>query len=196
MSAKGFLAGAVLAIFAASAMAAAAAPAPLVDAVKSKDRAAALKLIAQRADVNATEPDGTTALHWAVHQDDLDLAERLIKAGAKVNLANDYGSTPMSEAANVGNAAMIDMLLKAGADANHEYAIGYDHPNIKRTVLILAAQMGDPTIVQMLLSAGANVDAKGLLHGSEHGLEYGTALEAAKNADVINLLQSHKKTQK
>ena len=76
--------------------------------------------------------------------------------------------------------AKVKELLKAGADANHEYAIGYRHPNIKRTVLILAAQMGDAAIVQMLLAAGANVDAKGLLHGSEHGLEYGTALEAAE----------------
>ena len=89
--------------------------------------------------------------------------------------------------------AKVKELLKAGADANHEYAIGYNHPNIKRTVLILAAEVGDAAIVQMLLAGGANVDAKGLLHGSEHGLEYGTALEAAKNVDVINLLQKPQK---
>ena len=48
--------------------------APLVDAVKSGDKAAAIALIDKRADVNAPEADGTTALHWAVHQNDLDLA--------------------------------------------------------------------------------------------------------------------------
>ena len=72
---------------------------PHVDAVKSGDRAAALALIDRRVDVNAPEADGTTALHWAVHQNDLELADRLIRAGAKVNAKNDYGATPMSEAA-------------------------------------------------------------------------------------------------
>ena len=76
------------------------AAAPLVDAVKSGDKAAALALIERRADVNAPEADGTTALHWAVHQNDLDLAARLLRAGAKVNAKNDYGATPMSEAAD------------------------------------------------------------------------------------------------
>src|SRR3984893_3696989 len=64
------------------------AAAPLVDAVKSGDRAAAVAMIGRRVDVNAPEADGTTALHLAVHQNDLDLAERLIRAGAKVNAKN------------------------------------------------------------------------------------------------------------
>src|SRR6266487_3537396 len=84
---------------------------PLVDAVKTGDKAAALALIEQRrADVNTPEADGTTALHWAVHQNDLDLAERLIRAGAKANAKNDYGATPMSEAAVTGTAAIIETL--------------------------------------------------------------------------------------
>ena len=77
-------------------------PPPLVDAVKAGDKAAALALIEKRADVNAPEPDGTTALHWAVHHNDLDLVQRLIRAGANVNAKNDYGATPMSEAAVAG----------------------------------------------------------------------------------------------
>src|SRR5262249_31437644 len=36
----------------------------LIDAVRAGDRAAALKLIDQHANVNAASPDGTTALHW------------------------------------------------------------------------------------------------------------------------------------
>ena len=71
---------------------------PLVDAVKSGDKAAALALIERRADVNAPEADGTTALHWAVHQNDLDLVDRLLRAGAKATAKNDYGATPMSAA--------------------------------------------------------------------------------------------------
>ena len=43
---------------------------PLVDAVKKADMAAVHALLQQPVDVNAAEPDGTTALHWAVHQDE------------------------------------------------------------------------------------------------------------------------------
>jgi ankyrin repeat protein len=57
------------------------APAPdvtLVKAVQSGDREAAIKLLGQGVDVNASEPDGTTALQWAVHRDDADLVDRLL----------------------------------------------------------------------------------------------------------------------
>ena len=40
---------------------------PLVDAVKRHDRAAVERLLTDGADVDAAQPDGATALHWAVH---------------------------------------------------------------------------------------------------------------------------------
>src|SRR5215216_500553 len=87
-----------------------AASSPLIDAVKAGDRSAALALIDRRADVNAAEADGTTALHYAVHQDDVELVRRLIRAGARVNVKNEYGATPMSEAAIVANPTMLGLL--------------------------------------------------------------------------------------
>ncbi len=65
----------------------------LADAVRDGDRAGAIELLKQKADVNAPEPDGTTALHWAVRQDDGELVDRLIKAGANVKATNRYGVT-------------------------------------------------------------------------------------------------------
>jgi ankyrin repeat protein len=88
--------------------------------------------------------------------------------------------------------AKVKELLAAGADPNHEFAIDYAHKSIKRTVLILAARMGHLGIVELLLKKGANVNAKGLIFGSEHGLEYGTALDAAvswKHPEVAALLR-------
>ena len=38
----------------------------LIEAVKSGNSATLQALLQQRIDVNAAEPDGTTALHWAV----------------------------------------------------------------------------------------------------------------------------------
>jgi ankyrin repeat protein len=87
----------------------------------------------------------------------------------------------------------VKELLAAGADADHKYAIGYRHPNIKTTVLIDAVNVGHAGIVQLLLARGADPSVKGLLHGSEHGLTYGTALDAAesaKNEEIIALLRN------
>jgi len=152
-------------------------------------------LLDHGADVNRNDVLGSTAVILAYEKDQTAIQE-LLQRKANRRQPPLVLNAFLRAAIAKKDQAKVKELLKAGADANHEYAIGYDHPNIKRTVLILAAQMGDPAIVQMLLAAGASVEAKGLLRGSEHGLEYGTALEAAKNVDVINLLQSHKKAQK
>ena len=93
--------------------------APLVAAVKAADLEAVRTLIGEQAvDVNQAEPDGATALHWAVHRNDAELVDLLIAAGADVAAANRYGVQPISLAAENGNAALLDALLDAGADPN------------------------------------------------------------------------------
>jgi len=68
---------------------------PVADAVEKGDKAQLQSLITQKADVNAVQVDGTTALHWAVYRDDLAAVDQLIKAGAKVSAANREGITPL-----------------------------------------------------------------------------------------------------
>src|SRR5262245_55326050 len=82
-----------------------AATANLIDAVKAADRTAIRVLLQQRVDVNAAEPDGTTALHWTARTSDLQTAEILIRAGANVKAANRYGVTPLHLACTAGNTA-------------------------------------------------------------------------------------------
>jgi len=125
---------------------------PLVEAVRSGDRAAAIKVLEQRGDGNAAEADGTTALHWAVQQDDLDLVGRLINAGANVKAKNDYGATPMSEAALAGNVKIMDRLLEAGADVESPNADG-------QTALMIVARTSNVEAARLLLKHGANVNA-------------------------------------
>ncbi len=125
---------------------------PLVDAVKSGDRAAALKMLDRKIDVNVPEADGTTALHWAVQKDDVELAGRLIQAGANVKARNDYGSTPMSEAALNGNVSILEKLLKAGADVESPNADG-------QTTLMIVARTSNVRAARLLLDHGANVNA-------------------------------------
>jgi ankyrin repeat protein len=69
-------------------------------------------------DVNAAEGDGTTALHWVSHWDDVDAADLLIGTGADVNTANYLGVRPLWPASLHGSTAMVRRLLEAGANPN------------------------------------------------------------------------------
>src|SRR4051812_27742817 len=125
----------------------------LLDAAESGDRATALRLVAERADPNRAAPDGTTALMWAAHHDQLDLVQALIKAGANVKLKNQFGASAISEAAIIGSAPIIDVLIKAGADPNFKNPEG-------ETPLMEAARSGKVDAAKRLLDAGADVNAK------------------------------------
>ena len=125
----------------------------LVDAVAKKDMETARSLLRQDADVNAAQPDGATALHWAAHWDAVDVAEQLIRAGANVNAANDYGATPLSLACTNGNAGMVERLLAAGANPNAALPSG-------ETALMRCAHTGSREAVRSLLQRGAEVDAR------------------------------------
>src|SRR5688572_6584422 len=89
-----------------SAASAGAATSEVADAAMRGRLDAVRALVQRKADVNAPQVDGTTALHWAVRQDDLAMAELLIGAGASVSAANREGVRPMQLAAMNGNAAM------------------------------------------------------------------------------------------
>jgi ankyrin len=131
---------------------AAAAAAPLVEAAKAGDKAAALALIEKRVNVNTPEPDGTTALHWAAHNGDVELVQRLIRAGANVKAANDFGATPMSEAAVLADPALLGALLEAGASAESPNKDG-------QTALMVVARTSRVDAARLLLKHGANVNA-------------------------------------
>src|SRR3954464_10788373 len=96
----------------------------LVDAAKANNHAAAIALLTQKVDVNAKEPDGTTALHWAIHNSDVDLVRRLIRAGADIKARNEFGATPLSEAAILANRDVLSDLVEGGADVNAANADG------------------------------------------------------------------------
>jgi len=125
----------------------------LIEAIQKADKTAVRSALQQHADVNEPEPDGTTALHWAVRLDDLETADLLIRAGANVKAATRYGVTPLSLACVNGNAALIDRLIKAGADPNATSPEG-------ETALMTASRTGAVDAVNVLLSNGARVDAK------------------------------------
>ena len=126
---------------------------PLVDAVKRGDIQTLRALLQRQPEVNISEADGTTALHWAAHREDMEAADLLIRAGANVKVANSLGVTPLSLACLNGNATIIEMLLKAGADANAASSTG-------ETPLMLAARTGKVDALKILLVHGADRHAR------------------------------------
>jgi len=90
----------------------------LADAAQRSDVAALRSLMNQHGDVNGVQADGSTALHWAVLHDNIELTNQLLDAGANAKAATRYNITPLSLACTNGNATIIERLLKAGADPN------------------------------------------------------------------------------
>ncbi len=127
--------------------------APLADAAEKKDGASIRSLLQAGIDVNAPQVDGTTALHWAAYQDDLETMKLLLQGGADVTATNRYGVKALSLACTNGNVAIVELLLGAGADPNTTLRGG-------ETALMTAARTGKPGPVKALLTSGADVGAK------------------------------------
>ncbi len=125
----------------------------LPDAVEQQDRALINRLLDERTDVNATQVDGMSSLHWAVYHDDDGLSEKLVQFGADTNAENRYGITPLSLAAMNGNGSLVEMLLGAGAYPNKFLEGG-------ETVLMIASRAGSLRAVRALLAAGADFNAQ------------------------------------
>jgi ankyrin repeat protein len=153
----------------------------LADRIQAGDRKAALALIAQGADVNQTQPDGTTPLHWAVYRVDRELVGALLKKGARAGVVNRYGASPLAEAARVANPELLAMLLEAGADANVANEDG-------QTPLMLAARTGNVAIATLLVEHGADVNRR------EHFRDQSALMWAAAegHVDMVAFLVSKK----
>ncbi|HXA66305.1 MAG TPA: ankyrin repeat domain-containing protein [Bryobacteraceae bacterium] len=163
------------------AMLAAAVRSEVADAAMQRNKPAVRALLQQNADVNAPQIDGTTALHWAVEADDLELTDLLIRAGAHVSAANKAGATPLLLATINGNSGLIERLIAAGADPNAPLTKSAD------TALMMASRTGKIGAMKVLVDHGARVNAKETWGGT-------TALMWAvseRHSDVAKLLIDH-----
>jgi ankyrin repeat protein len=125
----------------------------LADAAEQQNTKLVQSLITKSVDVNISQVDGMTALHWSVYHDDLAMTDQLIKAKANPSLPNRYGVLPLSLACTNGNLKIVSILLEAGADANTSQ-------NGNETALMTAARTGKPEVVKLLIGKGAKVDVK------------------------------------
>lgn len=124
----------------------------LLEAAQRNNTETLLTLLAEGINVNASQPDGATALHWAAHWNEISVAQQLIDAGAIVSAVNEFGLTPLSLACRNGSETMVNTLLASGADATSVQPSG-------ETVLMTCARTGSREAVEQLLAGGANPDA-------------------------------------
>jgi uncharacterized protein len=137
----------------------AAAPSPdptLADAAMNGVSAEEVRqLIRSGADVNASQGDGMTALHWAGLRGDAATARLLVEAGARTGVVTRLGAyTPLHLAAEATGGEVVRILVEAGADLEARTSSGGATP------LHLAARAGNLEAVDFLLRRGAEVDAR------------------------------------
>jgi ankyrin repeat protein len=164
--------------FIAVAMPAVSADTRIAVAARDGDRATVTSLIAKSTeDVNAKLPDGTSALHWAVRNDDSELVALLLRAKADTNMADPDGVTPLSMACSNANPDIVRKLIAAGANPDLANSAG-------ETPLMAAVRRPQLDTIRILLDANAKVDAR-----DKQAQE--TALMIAvreNNADAVRLL--------
>ena len=148
------LVGVVAAWSSIAAVASRAPASPIADAAMRGDVATVRALIARRADVNAPQGDGMTALHWAADHGDSAIAVELLRAKANVTARTRIGAyTPLHIAARAGSPAVVRALLAAGSDVKATTMSG-------ATALHFAAAAGNPDVVKALLAKGADPNAR------------------------------------
>ncbi len=156
---------------------------PLMYAARQGARAAAAALAEAGADLDATDPDGATALALAVINGHADVVALLLARGANPNLADRTGMTPLYAAVDLhtiqlgfgrpdpppatiaGSVDMVKALLAHGAHPNASlttrvlkrvYTAGDGRLGKGATAYMRAARAGDVPLMKLLLGAGAD----------------------------------------
>ena len=111
---------------------------PLMYAARDGAADAIAALADAKADLNATDPDGTTALMYAITNAHFDTAAVLIEKGANPNVADSTGTTALYSA--------VDM-----------HTMG---PMLSRPSPKLVDKLDSADIVRILVAKGANVNAR------------------------------------
>ena len=157
---------------------------PLMYAARDGAADAVRALADAKADLNATDPDGTTALMYAIINAHFDTAAVLVERGADPNVADSTGTTALYSAVDMhtmgpmlsrpspklldklDSADIAKMLIAKGANVNarlkrpiigrHHTPTGDASLGEGTTPLARAAKSNDLQLMRMLLDAGAD----------------------------------------
>jgi len=156
-----------------------------------------------KANVNDTDSQGRTPLHYAAENRDSFLAAFLIAMGAKPEVLDNSQRTPLSISAEKLDAATAGILVGKGADIHQSMSGGNSPARIAvreggefltailtpaslasvdstgKTILHLAAEAGNASVVNTILKAGANYSAKD--KNGKNALDYALERADSKN---------------
>lgn len=135
--------------------------------------------ISNRTDVNQTNPNEYTALHFAAKSGHVEVVRHLLDHGALINKQNTHGSTALFIACQAGRKEVVQLLLQRGAN-----------PNItmfnKDSPLIISSYYGAKEITEILLKNGADI-----LHLDKYGDGPIEVAQKRGHFSIIPILQSH-----
>lgn len=139
------------------------------------------KLVAEGADIEATDWAERTPLHYATQYGrNADLVEALLAAGADPHACDEDGQTPLHRAAAFSNTEeVLKALLSAGADPDAR-------DERERTPLHLAAREGRLKAVTVLLAAHADIAAR----DEDGATPFHLAMARNDDAEVVAALES------
>jgi ankyrin repeat protein len=157
---------------------------PLIVAVRKQHLSITRLLCDYGADVKISD-DGTTSLHKAAQNGDLEAMQVLLDRGADVNARDNFEESPSWDAIRFGKLEAMQLLLEHGADANSQNSSRWSIPHY-------ASSEGNLEAVRLLLQHHADVNARDsmsqtpLHHASLNGhanvvqllIEYGADVDA------------------
>ncbi|MBP7433475.1 ankyrin repeat domain-containing protein [bacterium] len=124
----------------------------LVEAIRTGNKDAAVKMIDGGIDVNSKNKSGVYPLHWAAAKGDNDLVTILLGKKAYINATDGYREEPVIMwAAKKGRLETVKMLVEKGAAINIS-------DRYKETPLMDAARYGHNEMLKLFLNNRANIN--------------------------------------
>lgn len=131
------------------------------------------KQLAATTDLQASNIDGETALHFAARHGDVELVSALLDRGVSVHAKSGWNWNALQCAAAEGNLEVVRFLAERGADVNNAGAHG------GLTPLHEAARGGHHDVIAFLVEKGAAVDPR-IEHWQRTPLHLAKTPEAAR----------------